>query len=210
MPSNDPLSGLLPMPTEDELLFMSDELEELRSIIQRNEAVVMAGAPLLAWWGICNSLAGLWNFFEQMGYLPSVLVAPFNAVAGYGGTVLLVMLMGTSKTFKLEGQAIVTAWLAVAVAIPLLVIGCYARGVTDLPLISGLQCTLFMIATAVTAMGSRTRWLLWIAAGWAICAGVMLFAITEFWRPMLFSVACLVLLTAPGIYLFLSSRRTRI
>ena len=210
MPQNDPLRDILPPVTPEDLLLMSDELADLREAIGRGEAIVLAGGPVIAWWGICVGLGSLWNGFEQLGYLPSVLVAPFEVIAGYAGSMVINRILKTNKILKSwHNDCISTTWMLSAISIPIFVIGCYVRKAPDLFVISGFECLLFSIATAVAAKASYRKWLMVPAIGWLLAAIAILFFTNETLRPFVFSFAALAFLTAPGVYLARIYQRER-
>ena len=210
MLQNDPLKDILPPVSPEDLLMMSDELAELRHAIGRSEAVVLAGGAIIAWWGICIGLGSFWNAIEQFGFLPKVLVAPFEVIAGYLGAVIINRALKTSKILKSwHNDCISTAWIVAAMTIPIFIIGCYIRKSADSFVMSGYECLLFALVTCVSAAASYRKWLMIPAAGWFIFAVLILFVANEMWRPFLFSFAALAFMTAPGIYLALLFQRER-
>ena len=209
MQPNDQFQDILPTPTEDDIFFMRDELDELNLLIKRNERVVIAGGPVIAWWGFTGFAAGLWNFLWGLHLVPTIPVDPINAVAGYAGMFAIVHIMGSAKVLKLEFKAISAVWTGICMAIPLLLLGFSYRHVDNMMLMSGIQAILFAIAIGVSAMGSQKRWLLYPTAGWVVSALIYFFVINSFWRPLFFSLDCLAFLVIPGVYLGIIYQRER-
>lgn len=207
MQPNDPFKDLLPKPTTDDIVYMRDDVEDMKYLLQRNDRIVIAGGPVIAWWGFTGFVAGLWNFTYQYGFLPHVPVVPINAIAGYIGMFIIIKIMGTSKTLKLNFQAISAAWTAITMAIPFVMVGMLARHIDDELTISAMQAVLFATAMAVTAMGSRKRWLLIPTFGWAATATAFFFFLPLFWRPLVFAASCMSFLTIPGLLLHFIARR---
>ncbi len=207
MAGHDPFKDLIPKPTADDLYFMGDELRELGQLIRRNDEIVVSGAPVIAWWGFVSALAGLWNFAIQIIELPHVPTFIINGVVGYLGSFIIVRIMGTAKILKQEFQAITAVWAGIFFSMPVLVGGLIFRHAAEPTVVSGLQSLMFASAMGVTAMASRKKWLLIPTWAWAAVAVIFFFVSNDLWRPLLFAVSCLALLTTPGLLLWLGARR---
>ena len=201
MQPDERFSDLIPAPTEDDLFFMKDELRELSAHIHRNDLVVLTGGPVVAWWGFCSAIAGFWNFLIESHLVPFFPVVLINAGAGYLGSFLVIRLMKTGKILSQDTKAIAAVWLGVAVAMPVMIAGMVFRKADDSIVVCGLQCILFAIAFMVSASGSRQKWLRLPTIAWAVMSLVIFFVVDTHWRPLVFALAILAFMTAPGLYL---------
>lgn len=208
MQHSDPLKDIFPSLTHDDVRLMGSELTQLRAMVGRGEAVVMNGAPVAAWWGLCIALGSLWTAFENFGLLPVVAVAPLELLAGGIGMLILKRWLKLEKVLKFwRNEAISTAWFVGVISIPIFAVGTIFRKVIDLFLMSGYECIIFALVTAVSATASHNRWLLFPAGGWMLTAVAILFVADEHWRPFLFSFGCLAFMTAPCVYLYLADKK---
>ena len=210
MDPNDPLKDLLPPVTREDLRTISSDLSELQEVVNRGDYVVLAGAGIIAWWGLSLGLGSFWNVLILLHAVPSIPAPLLELVFGWIGASIIARVMKTDKVLKpWRNQAVSTAWWSLMIVLPIFIFGCYARRVTDLYVMSGFECLIFAMATAFSAMASLRRWLMYFAAGWIVAAIVILFFVGPIGRAAVFSVACIALLTVPGIYLAIEFRRGR-
>ncbi len=208
MQHNDPFSDIIPTPTPEDFLFMDHQLAEMQQLARRGDDITLAGAPIIAWWGFCDALAGLWNGLEQVAHFPPVWVAPFNILAGYLGSFLITFFLKSSRVLgQWRSDAISVTWIMMGFCIPVSMIGCYARHVDDVFVMSGFECLLFSVAMGITAMCSQRRWLLAATGGWMLTSLAILFWANDVSRPFIFSFACLAFMVGPGVYLMAIHRR---
>ena len=210
MDPNDPLKDLLPPVTREDLRMISSDLSELQEVVNRGDYVVLAGGGVLAWWGLSLGLGSFWNVLILLRAVPPFPAPLLELVFGWIGASIIARVMKTDKVLRpWRNQAVSTAWWSLMVVLPIFIFGCYARGVTNLFVMSGFECLIFAMATAFTAMASLRRWLLYFAAGWIVAAIAILFFVNSIGRAVVFSIACLALLTVPGVHLVLEFRRAR-
>lgn len=209
MPRSDPLADILPPVNADDLRLLSSDLDELQDVVNRGDYVVLAGGPVIAWWGVCIAAGAFCNAMIAFGW-PTLPVGPLEVLFGYIGASIITRVMKTHKTLKpWRNQAITTAWWLLAIIVPVFVIGCYVRHQPNLFVISGFECLVFAMVTAFSAMASVRRWLMLVAAGWIVSAILILFVVDELWRCLVFSLSCLAFMTAPGLYLSWKFRQER-
>lgn len=112
-----------------------------------------------------------------------------------------------ARVSTLASRLLTATWVSAGVSLTLIALAGMFSGLVGAPALPGLLAAVIGAPILTTSLLTGQRWLAWVAAGWWIGGGVMLF-VPGIYSLLLMAVMAVVLMMVPGAVLWVRSRRS--
>ena len=160
-------------------------------------------------WGVLTSIGLAATYLAVTGRLNLNPATAWIAVlvVGWAASMTVGWMDGRRARVVTLGRRLLTAvWVSTAVTLTATAIGGMFGSVLPVNALPGVLAVIVAAPMLVTALLTGEAWLHWVAAGWWIGGGVMLF-VPGVYTLLLMTAMSVVLMAGPGVILYGRSRR---
>jgi len=202
---------LLPRLDPEEAGYLGEELETLRELVSRGDALATAGGSVMAWWGVVLAVTYILKAFMAADWLPVGLPVGWGAaIIGVPGAFLISRFGRGGYSFRSwRNQAISTTWVFAGIGIFVFLLGSQWTRVSEPHITMAFLAIVFSLVLAVMATSSSQSWLLGMAGGWMLTAGAMFVLDSPIDRYVIMTAATICFMTAPGLVLLRAEWRAQ-
>ena len=202
---------LLPRLDPEEAGDLGEELESLRALVSRGDALATAGGSVMAWWGVVLAVTHILKALMAADWLPAGLPIGWGAaIIGVPGALLISHFGRGGYSFRSwRNQAISTTWVFAGIGIFVFLLGSQWTRVSEPHITMAFLAIVFSLVLAVMATSSSQSWLLGMAGGWMLTAGAMFVLDSPIDRYIVMAAATVCFMTAPGLVLLRAERRAQ-